>query len=109
MAATEVSTTTIVADAGPLIHLDELQALRLLADFPRVMVPHAVWLEVEHHRPEALRATSPSLTHVAAIAVPPELEVVGRLYTLHAGEWEALALCSQYPGCRLLTDDTAAR
>ena len=38
----------VVCDAGPLIHLDELEALDLLADFAEVLVPDAVWREVEH-------------------------------------------------------------
>ena len=37
---------TAVCDAGPLIHLDELDSLDLLADF-RVWVPNAAWQEVE--------------------------------------------------------------
>ena len=36
-----------VADAGPLIHLDELDCLGLLTDFIEVRVPVAVWREVE--------------------------------------------------------------
>lgn len=35
-----------VADAGPIIHLDELDCLDVLADFEKVYVPEAVWLEV---------------------------------------------------------------
>jgi hypothetical protein len=47
----------VVCDAGPLIHLDELGSLDLLADFPDVLVPDAVWREVNLHRPGVL--TSP--------------------------------------------------
>lgn len=39
----------VVCDAGPLIHLDRLDCLDLLADFSRVVVPDVVWREVEHH------------------------------------------------------------
>ena len=48
------STLDIVCDAGPLIHLDELGCLDLLADFQTVLVPEQVWQEVETHRPGAL-------------------------------------------------------
>lgn len=46
--------SVVVADAGPLIHLDELDALDVLSDYAAVFVPNAVWLEVPCHRPEAL-------------------------------------------------------
>jgi hypothetical protein len=36
----------VIADAGPIIHLDELGCLDLLADFGSIIVPEAVWLEV---------------------------------------------------------------
>jgi len=99
--------TVVVADAGPLIHLDELGAIDVLADFTRVLVPVTVWDEVNRHRPDALR-----LPFLEKLDAPPpghELHAIGRLYTLHHGEWQALALCAQFPGSRLLTDDTAAR
>ena len=44
----------VIADAGPLIHLDELASFDILADFGTVIVPDAVWREVERHRPNAL-------------------------------------------------------
>jgi len=99
----------VIADAGPLIHLDELGALDLLADFRRILVPDAVWLEVERHRPTALATALVRLERTSPEPVGVELQAVGKLYTLHAGEWQALALCSQHAGSRLLTDDTAAR
>src|SRR5438270_251796 len=34
---------SLVSDAGPLIHLDELGCLDLLQDFAEVLVPDAVW------------------------------------------------------------------
>lgn len=101
--------TIIVADAGPLIHLTELGALRFLADFGRVLVPDAVWSEVSQHRPDALLQLGDVLKKIAPPPPSPEMQSVGKLYTLHRGEWEALLVCSQMKGSRLLTDDTAAR
>ena len=46
---TSKSPLEIVCDAGPLIHLDELNCLDLLADFQAILVPAQVWEEVEHH------------------------------------------------------------
>jgi len=40
----------VIADAGPIIHLDEPGCLDFLANFDKVLVPEAVWLEVERHR-----------------------------------------------------------
>ncbi len=54
MATTDQPASLIVCDAGPLIHLHEISALDLLADFGRVLVPAAVWREVQRHRPAAL-------------------------------------------------------
>ena len=45
----------VVCDAGPLIHLDELDILFLLTDFEEVLVPRAVWTEVARHRKAAAR------------------------------------------------------
>ncbi|MDO9141315.1 MAG: hypothetical protein Q7U38_13445 [Methylobacter sp.] len=39
----------IIADAGPIIHLDELNSLNILADFEQVLVPDAMWCEIEQH------------------------------------------------------------
>lgn len=40
---------TVILDAGPLIHLDELGSLNLLTDFQERIVPAAVWEEVDRH------------------------------------------------------------
>jgi predicted nucleic acid-binding protein len=40
-----------VLDTGPIIHLDEIAELDLLADFSRCLVPDAVMRETERHRP----------------------------------------------------------
>jgi len=43
-----------VLDAGPLIHLAELEALDTLMDFSVLFVPLAVRQEVERYQPSAL-------------------------------------------------------
>lgn len=43
------SQTHIVCDAGPIIHLDELDCLYLLEDFEKVVVPEVVRREVLQH------------------------------------------------------------
>lgn len=102
------SACIVVADAGPLIHLDELQCLGLLADFSEVRVPEAVWREVEQHRPQALQSTEIPLLRCQP-AASKQVDALTTLYTLHAGEREALCLCLELSDALLLTDDTAAR
>jgi len=106
MAATDCH-DLVIADAGPLIHLDELGCLDLLKDFTRVLVPEAVWFEVEKHRPTAL--TGLSLERVQTEAADPRVATLSLTFTLHRGEREALTLLSRYPYALFLTDDTAAR
>lgn len=66
------SLTTVVCDAGPLIHLDELDSLFLLADFQMVLLPHQVWQEVARHRPQALTHPDVSLQSIELLS-PPNL------------------------------------
>ena len=49
----------IVCDTGPLIHLDELGCLDLLADFKNVVLSGSVVEEIENHRPIALTVKLP--------------------------------------------------
>ena len=107
MAATEPC-GPVVCDAGPLIHLDELDCVGLLDGFGEILVPAAVWGKVEQHRPAALMAEIP-LRQVAAGTVPPDVDVLAHALNLHAGEREALCLARQHRAELLLTDDTAAR
>ena len=111
MAKTEGFAKVVVCDAGPLIHLDELDALDLLGDFPEVLVPEAVWREVLRHRPLALEKKTLVLVRVAPSPGQPTSLLRGLFETmsLHRGEQEALALATKHEDALLLTDDTAAR
>jgi len=104
------SSLEVVCDAGPLIHLDELGCLELLADFQTVFVPEQVWQEVEQHRPSALRCsgvqhrrTSVELLEYASF------QALVRALALDLGEQAALSLMTSHPDAILLTDDAAAR
>jgi predicted nucleic acid-binding protein len=100
----------VVCDAGPLIHLDELGSLALLADFPRIIVPETVWQEVEKHRPGALSHRSLALERLPVPASnDPAIESVAKLFSLHRGEKEALLAMRKFACDLLLTDDAAAR
>ena len=110
MAGNEPAPPIVVCDAGPLIHLDEVGCVELLADFPQVLVPPAVWDEVAKHRPNALTHSTVRFQKVTPGKVlSTELDVLSRLLGLHRGEQEALQIAQTHPGCLVLTDDTAAR
>lgn len=81
---------------GVLIHLDELGALDVLSDYDTVYVPNAVWLEVEHHRPEALQHKMVNLVHCPSTVYSIKVNAMSALFTLHHGECEALTLCHKY-------------
>lgn len=106
MAKTE---SIVIADAGPVIHLDELGRLELLADFGKVIIPETVWLEIERHRPTALKATANWVVRQTPRQHSVVVNTLTPLYSLHTGEQEALHLCAESGNCLLLTDDTAAR
>jgi predicted nucleic acid-binding protein len=100
----------VVCDAGPLIHLDELDCLDLLADFSHVVVPDIVWREIERYRPTALVQNTIRLERRnPREESSAELNSLHRLLALHAGEVQALQLAQELGADLLLTDDTAAR
>lgn len=99
----------VVADAGVLIHLDELGALDVLSGYAAVFVPDAVWAEVLHHRPQALDNKCFNLVYVPTAPYSAKVNTMVRLFTLHHGECEALSVCLDRNINTLLTDDTAAR
>lgn len=83
-ACVDKTKSVVIADAGPVIHLDELGVLELLADFGKVIIPETVRLEVERHRPMALKSAGdwfvrqlPRQHSVVVSALTP-------LYSLHA-------------------------
>ena len=98
----------VVADAGVLIHLDELGALDVLRDYDSVFVPNAVWDEVLYHRPQALQHKNVTLIHCPSMPYSLKVNAMSTLFTLHHGECEALTLCLNHAINTLLTDDTAA-
>ena len=105
----EKTRAVVIADAGPIIHLDELNTLDLLSDFAKVIIPETVWNEIEHHRPQALSCAKVKLIRQRALHFSAQVDALTPFYTLHAGEQEALHLCLEFTNSMLLTDDTAAR
>ena len=101
---------TVVCDAGPIIHLDELGCLDLLVDFASVLVPEEVWREVHRHRPSALEQRSVLReVRIAPSNDDAALRALVEALALDRGEHEALAVARSRPGSLLLTDDSGAR
>lgn len=100
---------TAILDAGPVIHLDELGCLSLLSDFQELLVPDAVWKEIERHRPSALSADQITFIKQQAPLPSSALYALCEAFNLDRGEQEALAVCPLHPGAILFTDDAAVR
>ena len=110
MGKTENEPPLVVCDAGPLIHLDELGALELLPIFPQFWCPRQCGLKLR----STVRPRFPTLVYLCSAShrkkkVPPELDALNAIFSLHIGEWEALRVALEYQSSLLLTDDTAAR
>ena len=96
-----------VLDAGPLIHLAELDALDALDDLI-LRIPNTVWEEVANRQPRALEYLRDRL-HRVSVKPSTELQTLAQALSLDRGEVEALSLMEIYPSAWFLTDDAAAR
>ena len=104
------SKTSVVCDAGPIIHLDELECLHLMEDFERVFVPDVVRKEVLTYRDVAFEDSDvrwSGISHQFPVEAP--LQTMCKIFSLDAGEVAALSFMSKEPGLIFLTDDAAAR
>jgi predicted nucleic acid-binding protein len=100
----------VVCDAGPLIHLDELECIDLLNNLGTILIPEIVWSEAIKHRPELVLADKTSVRIVKAAAMPtaPLQSLIASL-GLDVGESAAIALLESVSGNMFLSDDAAAR
>lgn len=100
----------VTLDSGPIIHLDELGCLELLADFKPLLIPQAVLKEVERHRPSALNTNKLTYkTTAVSEYMNSHVELLCNAFSLDEGEIQAIALCLKQPNPILLTDDAGAR
>jgi predicted nucleic acid-binding protein len=104
------STAKVICDAGPIIHLDELNCLDLLGDFHQVLLTETIRQEVAQHRPAALEGVDFPLS-ISAGKIPTDepLLTLCRIFSLNAGETEAFSLLEANPQAIFLTDDASAR
>lgn len=104
------SSETVVCDAGPLIHLDELESLDLLEGFGEILIPEQVCAEVGRHRPKALEDFRlPWLRQSVEISSGSNFKALLTAFSLGLGEQAALALMQSHPEAVFLSDDAAAR
>lgn len=101
------STPIVVCDAGPIIHLDELNQLPLLLDFQSIYVTQTVVNEVEKHR--SIKLSELSITIVSDPIIEPQLSILSKTFCLQAGEISALSYARTKNQVIFLTDDAAAR
>jgi predicted nucleic acid-binding protein len=91
------SKTSVVCDAGPIIHLDELGCLHLLSDFQKVLLPNGVRREVLKHRKFAFEKRDVSWERASAkLPVEEPLRTMCKIFSLDAGEVEALAVLKKH-------------
>lgn len=98
---------TIIADAGPLLHLYWIGALEWALPQQQIIVVHQVWLEVEARAPDAL--LDPRLVQVTEVlAIPRVLQTAA----LDPGEAAAIAYALREQAndqILVLCDERAAR
>jgi len=101
-----------VTDAGPIIHLDELDCLDLLSDFGELLIPIEVWDEVVRHRvclgADRIAGLGGCVVRNPGVPSPRLRALVGSL-RLDRGEAAALALMELRGAPLFLCDDAAAR
>lgn len=102
-------TRDVVCDAGPIIHLDELSCLDLLADFKEILLPLSVVEEIEKYRPVALTVKLPFRVLRTYNPADERLATMCRIFALDRGETESLLIMESYPDAIFLTDDASAR
>jgi len=106
-----MSIKNAILDAGPIIHLEEINCLHFLIDFNKLIVPSTVWHEVESHRPSVFEHKDIKFYKEGIVEKSKDVHILTtcRLFCLDPGETEAIVLCSIYTDSILLTDDASAR
>lgn len=102
---------TLVADAGPILHLHEANGLEILAKFGRVSCPPVVLAEVQIHAPGLWTTGLPPWFAVVSLSAQASQRAQDwrQAGLLHAGEAGALAMACEVRPEWFLTDAAAAR
>lgn len=101
-----------VVDAGPFIHLDQINQIGLLKKFSKLFVPASVISEITKgafiHTTKSI-TTWPNIKIVSGHIKPPAVPINNIAANLQRGELDCLYLTYQISPCIFLTDDLAAR
>lgn len=102
--------SSVVCDAGPIIHLDEVGCLHLMRDFEKVLVPDRVCKEVLKHRNVVFEGGDVNWIGISRrYPMKESARTMCRMFSLDAGESAALEILCKEPDLIFLTDDAAAR
>jgi len=91
-----MSPKNAILDAGPIIHLDEINCLHFLIDFNKLIVPSTVWYEIESHRPSVFEHKDINFYREHIFEKNKDVHIMAtcRLFCLDPSETEAIVLCS---------------
>ena len=103
-----------VVDAGPLIHLSQINHLKILQKLPSIVIPISVIQEIKHDTAQREIRTIGKWANTQIISpltqqTSPAIISILRKYPLQKGEIDCIDLAVQMDPCVFLTDDLAAR
>lgn len=97
-----------VSNASPLILLSHINQLNLLPELnPKIVIPHAVVLEVSVNRQDSNLNQFLSSPGVEELESPLQVEANIAGWDLGKGESEVLSWALKHPGSEVLLDDLA--
>ena len=98
----------IVCDTGPLLHLNEANALHLLKPAGKILIPPSVVLELKHNAPHW---KIPNWMNVKRLNPGANRQAINWVHsgTIDSGEAKSIGLALQMKSDWFLTDDTEAR
>ncbi len=103
---------SVISDAGPLIHLVEIDSIQFLSRFENLHIPEAVWTETVGQgriQSEDIFGLGNIQRHTLPQSEMTQFIANYNFEEIHLGERECLYLCQQIGVSTLLTDDLAVR
>jgi predicted nucleic acid-binding protein len=106
----EINRRPAVADAGPIIHLDALGCLDLLASFDPLEVTPPVWEETHRYRPSLTLEQLPQMRLITTFPpLPAFLRRLVQEFSLDAGEVSAIHRMAACPAARFAAESLGYR